>query len=216
MTMNASTQAPAPGGWTPVSYTIKVDKPWNVPLAERYTLSDGTHHLWVKSTDQPYNQPPYPHNHKTLPRTEQRFWLDDQEYYTSGQWKYESQMKAPQGSSGMCLMQIHTGMDDEAKFGSTAFMLFWQEAHGGSLNYYDEKVLATDLTGKWFDLQVLHTLPAHTVAVALNGQLIWSGQQYKKSAGAKSYFMKDGVYMQEGGSPTMEVSIKSIKFSQQP
>ncbi|HEV7797167.1 MAG TPA: polysaccharide lyase family 7 protein, partial [Pyrinomonadaceae bacterium] len=136
-----SAQAPAPGSvvWTSVCCTFQVQKPDNVPEFERYCILDGVYHLWVKSNDKPYSP-----GSETQPRTERRFNLDGQQDYTSGQWQYEADMMVPSGSNGMSIMQIHT----TDKFTpSTAFMLWWSSANGGSVSHYSKPTLASNLWG---------------------------------------------------------------------
>jgi hypothetical protein len=210
-----STKKSGQGKWTPVPFDFKVQWPYNLKQFERYCVSDGVYHMWVKNTDKPYNPPPY--KHRTLPRTEHRFRLDGKQDYMSGQWEYEADMMVPAGSNGMSIMQIHTGNKyAHHGFRATAFMLFWYSADGGSVRHYSKlPALQGKLTGCWFHLTVRHNLNKHTVMVWIDGKKVWDEAQEPDSC-APSFYMKDGVYAQEGGnppSPMMEVYIKNIKFS---
>jgi hypothetical protein len=57
-------------GFTPVPLTeanFVLQKPYNVPLNERYSYEDGIRHLWVYATDKPHDP-----SSNTQPRTEVR------------------------------------------------------------------------------------------------------------------------------------------------
>jgi hypothetical protein len=192
-------------GWTPVPAAFDVQVPYNLQRSCRYIELDGTFHMRVKKTDQPYKK-----GSKTKPRTEQRFRPD----YTSGQLKYEADMMVPPCSSGMSIMQIHTknGYSAGGKKCSTAFMLFWLDTDGGSLHHYSTlRPLATNLRGQWFHLCVLHDLNTHTVTVLVNRKAVGKPIPDKScSVKSPSYYMKDGAYVQDDASPEMEVYIKKI------
>jgi hypothetical protein len=196
-------------GWTPVPVTFDVQVPYNLEKDCRYAVErDGTYHLWVKKNDQPYKK-----GSETKPRTEQRFKPD----YKSGQMKYEACLMIPSCSSGMSIMQIHTenGYPPGGKKCSTAFMLFWYETDCGSLHHYSTpKPLATNLRGQWFHLSVTHDLNGHAVTVLVNGNPVSKKPIPDKPCSVKSpsYYMKDGVYVQDDASPEMEVYIKNIKL----
>lgn len=195
--------------WTPVCYAFEEQKPYNLLEFKRCCILDDVYHMWVKSADKPYKKPKAG-QHVTLPRTERRFYLDCQQNYTSGQWQYEADVMVPAGSNGMSIMQIHT--TDEF-IPSTAFMLWWSSANGGSVSHYSKPTLATKLAGKWFHLKVTHDLNTHTVTVWIDHKKVWMKPQKAGSDGAPSFYMKDGVYTQKGASKLMEVYIKNVAFS---
>jgi hypothetical protein len=203
-------------GWTPVlPVKFDVQVPYDLEQSRscRYVeVVGGAYHLWVKKADKPYKR-----GSKTKPRTEQRFKPD----YTSGKMKYEAEMLVPPCSNGMSIMQIHTktGYAPGGIKCPTAFMLFWYDTDGGSLHHYrtTTKPLATNLGGRWFHLTVIHDLTtvdhAVTMTVLVNGKSVSKTIPDKAcSVKAPSYYMKDGVYVQEGASPEMEVYIKNIKL----
>lgn len=52
----------------PLTHTnFDIQKPYNVPLEQRYSFSNEIHKLWVMKTDKPHSK-----NSKTNPRTEIR------------------------------------------------------------------------------------------------------------------------------------------------
>jgi hypothetical protein len=209
---SAHESASRQGGWTPVPVEFEVQKPYNLELDSRYVELDGTYHLWVNKTDEPYTEEPP--DGEMRPRTEQRFKPD----YTSGKFEYEAEMMVPSGSSGMCVMQIHTqdGYSPDGRRCPTAFMLFWFDSHGGSLHHYAAtRPLATNLTGRWFHLNVIHDLHTHAVTISVNGKSVAIPDE-PCSVRSPSYYMKDGVYAQDDASHEMQVYIRDIKLRRHP
>jgi hypothetical protein len=186
-------------GWSSAPVNFKVQWPYNVSESSRYTYSGGVYHLWVYNTDAPFEQ-----GSTTKPRTEQRFNPD----YTAHEIQYAADIMVPSGSNAMSVFQIHTGDAQSSQFGSTTFMLFWYSKDGGSVHDYSGTELASNLTGQYFHLNVDHNLNNHTIQVWINSHKVWTQQDN----GATDFYMKDGVYMQTGGSSKMEAYIKNIKF----
>jgi hypothetical protein len=186
-------------GWQSAPVHFKVQSPYDIPVSHRYSESHGVYHVWVYNTDKPFSK-----GNTTRPRTEQRFNPD----YTSGEVQYASDIMVPSGTSNVCVFQIHTGDADSSKYGATTFMLFWYSSGGGSLHDYSGKELASGLTGDWFHLNVNHNMITHTITVWINNKQVW--QQHDN--GAPDFYMKDGVYMQSGGSTEMQDYIKNIHF----
>jgi hypothetical protein len=186
-------------GWSSAPVNFSVQYPYNLNQSDRYSFSGGVYHLWVYSTDKPFSS-----GSTTKPRTEQRFKPD----YTAHEIQYAADLMVPSGSNAMSIFQIHTGDAQEDQYGSTTFMLFWYSKDGGSVHDYSGTELASNLTGKYFHLNVDHNLNTHTVTVWVNSKKVWT----QSDNGATDFYMKDGVYMQTGGSSKMEVYIKNIKF----
>lgn len=63
-------------GFTAVKLTkhdFEMQKPYNIPLDERYSYINGVHRMWVYSTDKPLR-----HDSTTKPRTEIRIRVTDE------------------------------------------------------------------------------------------------------------------------------------------
>src|SRR5271154_4989701 len=174
-------------GWSSAPVNFKVQWPYNLSESSRYTLTNGVYHLWVFSTDQPFEQ-----GSTTKPRTEQRY----NPVYTAHEIQYASDIMVPSGSNAMSIFQIHTGDAQSPQFGATTFMLWWFSKDGGSVHDYGDTELASNLTGVYFHLNVDHNLNNHTIQVWINSKKVWTQQDN----GATDFYMKDGVYMQTGGS----------------
>jgi Alginate lyase len=185
-------------GWNPAPLSFKVQWPFNVPESSRFTLTNGVYHLLVFSNDKPFAP-----GNTTKPRTEMRF--DD---YTTGAHQFEADMMVPAGTGGTSIMQIHTGNAQSPKFGATQLMLFFETSAGGSLHFYSGQQLAGNLYNKWFHLNVIHDTKTGLITVYINGTLVFS----KHDNRAGDYYMKGGVYAQNGETKKMEVFIKNLKL----
>ncbi|HTD23767.1 MAG TPA: polysaccharide lyase family 7 protein [Terriglobales bacterium] len=183
-------------GWTQDPLTFKVQWPFNVPESSRFTLTNGVYHFVVFSNDKPFAP-----GNTTKPRTEMRF--DD---YTSGQHQYSADLMVPSGTGGVDLMQIHTGNAQSPKFGATTLMLFFEVSNGGSLHLYSGTQLASNLYNKWFHLNVIHDTKTGLMTVYINGTLVLT----RHDNGAGDFYMKTGVYAQNGETKKMEVFIKNL------
>lgn len=190
--------------WTAQPPSFNVQWPYNVAESDRYTYNDPVYHMWVFSSDAPFEQ-----GNTTLPRTEQRFEPD----YTSGEIQYQAMLMGDPSENSYCIFQIHTGDAQSAQYGSTTFMLFWFSSDGGSVHDYSGTELASNLGSNWFQLNVDHNLQTNTITVWINGKEVWE----QKDNGAGDFYMKDGVYEQDH-SPTnqMDAWVENIQFWTSP
>ncbi len=190
--------------WTAQTPDFNVQSPYNLPVSDRYTDTDGVYHMWVFTTDEPFEE-----GNTTLPRTEQRFEPD----YTSGDIQYQAMLMGDPSENSYSIFQIHTGDAQSDEYGSTTFMLFWFSSDGGSVHDYSGTELANNLGSNWFQLNVDHNLVTRTVTVWINNQEVWEQQDN----GAGDFYMKDGVYEQDHD-PTNEMDawVKDIQFWTSP
>jgi len=184
-------------GWTPDKMDFKIQVPYDQSRDNRYSLSNGVYHLWVYAADKPFSA-----GNKTLPRSEMRFLPD----FTSGQHQFEADMMVPAGTDNVTIMQIHTGDADEPKFGPVALML--QVHKGGSLFQGNRTLVFPDIYGKWFHLNVVHDMDAHSITVYINNNL---AGKFKDPGSPGNYF-KCGVYSCRNASTEMQVYIKNVKL----
>ena len=184
-------------GWSPQKLDFKVQYPYDLQQSARYTFSNGIYHLWVFNSDKPFSS-----GTKTLPRTEMRF----PDYKAPAQEQFEADMMVPSGTTNVCICQIHTSDAESPKFGATAFMLDVRD--NGQLRHYDDRLVATNLYGHWFHLNVIHDTVQHTVQCYINNRYF---TRYTTNKATEFYF-KCGVYEQRGGSDEMQVYIRNVKL----
>ncbi|KAG4389740.1 hypothetical protein AAZX31_06G142400 [Glycine max] len=167
-------------------------KPYDLPVTERYSFTDGVHKLWVYSTDKPLSQ-----NSTTRPRSEIRIRGYD---YSSGVWQFEGQGFVPNGTSGVCIMQVF-GADPPR---ATTLMV---RAYNDSLKYYEAPILVPNIWGRWFQLNVIHDVEASNVKVYFDRVQVYEATGH----GGYSHYFKFGVYTQNDPSYYMESQWKGIK-----
>ncbi len=185
-------------GWTPKTLNFKIQSPTNASQSLRYWFTNNIYHCLTFSNDGAFSV-----GNTTLPRTEQRFNPD----YTNGEIHYQAMFNVPGNENSYSIFQIHTGDAQSDAFGSTTFMAFWFTNNNGSVHDYSGTTLATNLAGKWFQLNFDHNVITRTIRVWINQQLVWTQQDN----GAGDFYIKDGVYEQSHG-PTlrMDTSISNI------
>ncbi|XP_071925237.1 citrate-binding protein-like [Coffea arabica] len=107
-------------GFTEIPLTDRnfdLQKPYNVPLNDRYSYQNGVRRLWVYTNDKPFKP-----DTTTRPRTEVRIKGLD---YSSGVWQFEGHAYVPKATSGVTVMQIHG-----ARVGATSLQLRIYEDEG--------------------------------------------------------------------------------------
>ncbi|XP_027076864.1 citrate-binding protein-like [Coffea eugenioides] len=169
-----------------------IQKPYDIPVDQRYSFIDGIHKLWVYSTDKPLAK-----NSPTNSRTE----IIIQGYnYSSGIWQFEGYGFVPNGTSGVCIMQVF-GASPHA----TTLML---RLFNGTLSYYRAPVLVSNIYDRWFRLNVIHDADASKVTVYIDGVQVIEAP----GRGGKYHYFKCGVYSQPDASYYMESRWKGIKI----
>ncbi|XAR62318.1 hypothetical protein NMG60_11017038 [Bertholletia excelsa] len=170
---------------------LEIQRPYDVPINQRYSFRQGVHKLWVFKTDKPHTL-----TSRTNPRTEIRIRYD----YSSGVWQFEGHGYVPSGTSGVCIMQVFGASPPHA----TTLML---RVYNGTLFYYRQTVLVPSIYDRWFRLNVIHDVDASRVTVYIDGvlKLVVGGR------GGTSHYYKCGVYAQDDDSYYMESRWKGIK-----
>ncbi|KAK6246427.1 hypothetical protein SCA6_009517 [Theobroma cacao] len=167
-------EADTTDGFTPVPLTqanFELQRPYNVPLEERYSYEHGIHKLWVYKPHDP--------NSHTQPRTEIRVEGLD---YSSGVWQFEGYGFVPNGTSGVTISEIHG-----ASSGATTLIL---RIYDGNMRYYSGDLVDSGLYDKWFRLNVIHDVDGGKVTVFIDGV-----QKYStKDKGPGDLYFKCGVY----------------------
>ncbi|XP_044469670.1 citrate-binding protein-like [Mangifera indica] len=174
------------------SSNLVIQKPYNVPVDQRSSFKNGYNKLWVFSTDKPHSV-----TSRTNPRTEIRITGYD---YSSGVWQFEAYGYIPNGTSGVCIMQVF-GASQHA----TTLML---RVYNGSLSYYRGAVIVRNIYNRWFKLNVIHDVDKSKVKVFINGIL----KYVARGRGGTSHYFKCGVYAQDDASYYMESRWKNIKI----
>ncbi|MCD7461705.1 hypothetical protein HAX54_046839 [Datura stramonium] len=181
-------------GFTPIALSqsnFQIQKPYDVPVNQRYSFIDGVHKLWVFNTDKPHTP-----TSQTKPRTEIRITGHD---YSSGVWQFEANGYVPSGTSGVSIMQVF-GASPTA----TTLML---RVYNGDLTYY-RQTIEPNIYNRWFRLNVIHDVGASKLKVYINGVL----KHEASGRGGDQHYFKFGVYGQDNESNRMESRWRGVKL----
>ncbi|KAI4348091.1 hypothetical protein L6164_008853 [Bauhinia variegata] len=165
-------------GFTLVPLTdanIELQKPYDVPLEQRYSCEAGVHRMWVYADDKPHEP-----DSRTQPRTEIRIQGLD---YSSGIWQFEGYGFVPNGTSGATVTQIHG-----AAMAATTIIL---RIYNGNMRYYSGDLVAENLYDKWFRLNLIHDVDGGVVRVFIDGEKKF---QVNDKGRSDSMYFKCGVY----------------------
>ncbi|KAL5999941.1 hypothetical protein ACLOJK_034618 [Asimina triloba] len=173
------------------SSNIHIQKPYDLPESARYSFIDGVHRLWVYATDKPHTP-----TSNTMPRTEIGIYGYN---YSSGVWQFEGYGFVPNGTSGVCIMQIFGA----ATHATTVMM----RVYDGSLTYYRNPIIVPYIYDRWFRMNVIHDVGAKNVSIFIDGALKLTVPDH----GGTSHSFKCGVYAQSDCSYYMESRWKDIK-----
>ncbi|XP_020583167.1 citrate-binding protein-like [Phalaenopsis equestris] len=171
-----------------------LQKPYDVPLSDRYRYANGVHRMWVYSIDRPYKA-----GSPTGPRTEIRFNGYD---YSSGIWHFEGYVFVPYGTSGASIMQIHR-TNGEKPATDLMLMIF-----NGELRFYSGEVMESNIYNRWVKVNVIHDVDANKLTIFINGVIMLEVD----GKGVSNFYFKCGVYAQRNGSYYMESRWRDIKI----
>ncbi|KAM7253409.1 hypothetical protein ACFE04_026027 [Oxalis oulophora] len=172
---------------------FKLQKPYNMPLHDRYNFTNGIRSFRVYNHDKPFKT-----DTPTRPRTEARIQGYD---YSSGIHQFEGYAYVPTGTSGVTIMQIFGGTQR-----ATTMQL---RIYGGNLRYYNFDTVATGLYDRWFRVNVIHNVGEGKITVFIDGY-----EKFKvNDRGPGHLYFKFGVYAaKDGSSNLMQSRWKNIKL----
>ncbi|XP_030461938.1 citrate-binding protein-like [Syzygium oleosum] len=171
---------------------LHIQKPYDLPVSDRYSFINGIHKLWVYSSDHPLSK-----GSPTRPRSE--IFLNQYIYY-SGVWQFEAHGYVPCGTSGVCITQVFGAAFPR----NTTLML---RVYNGSLYYYHDTVLVPDIYDRWFRVNIIHDVAASNLKVYIDGEFKFETSGH----GGTFHYFKCGVYAQDNASYYMESRWKGIR-----
>jgi hypothetical protein len=165
-------------GWTQRSWTYTMHKPWNQPLENRFSYSNGVWTCWLFPNDPPFQPPPK----EGGPRTELR-WQND---YTSGQrmWDSDIWVVSPTQST---VMQLFGGTETQTGYQIRSFS-------DGTLRRYNSATLISNAFGKWINAKVAHNVSTHTVRSYINDAFVRQDPDRGPPTNVGAYYFKNGLY----------------------
>jgi hypothetical protein len=171
--------------------TYKVQKPYNLPVSARFSVTNGEYNAWILKGDKPFSK-----GSTTGARTEMR-WATN---WSTGEHLWEADVLVDSGTSGTAIMQVHAVTPGEA--------IYIQVKNGGNIYNSENTLLVKNMWGQWFHMDCAYNPSNHVVMIWINGKLVLS-THYSRPNGTKFYF-KNGVYNLSGA--RSETHFKNIEF----
>ncbi|KAL7208635.1 hypothetical protein ACSBR1_030383 [Camellia fascicularis] len=141
-------------GFTTIPLTesnFKLQKPYDIPLGQRYSFQNGVHRLWVYADDKPYD-PSSP----SQPCTEIRILGLD---YSSEVWQFEGYGFVPNLTFGAIIVQIHDATNYD--------IIIILRICNGDMRYYSGDLVDTDMYDKWFRVNLIHDVDKRNLKFSL-------------------------------------------------
>ncbi len=176
-------------GFTEYRDSFVVQRPRNLPASARMKYENGVYQFWVTSGDLSHKP-----DSSTEPRTEARYSdISTGEHIWSGDVMFESPSKT-------CVFQIHNV--------NSPIAIYLRVVGNRMFNLSTGTTIATDLTGKWFNLKVAFNIATREVRTYINGCLKETSRA-PGTASVNKWYFKHGVYTCDSG--TCRSSYKNIR-----
>ena len=189
----ASTQAAPTAGLTQYQDTYKVQFPYNLSQADRFSVTAGPeYNAWIDKGDKPFKK-----GSSTGPRTEMRWATNWSE--TEHQWSADVFVEP--GTDGAAIMQVKGDTGGEAIYINV-------HSNGNVYNSVNKTPLATNMSGKWFHLNSDFNPANGTVRVWINNNLVLT--THYSAPASKVWYFKNGVY--NTNSAKSEAHFKNVTF----
>jgi hypothetical protein len=183
-------------GWTPVPLKFHIQKPYDLPVSERYRFdaTQNIHDFRVYFTDKPHEPPP----NKTTARTEMRV-----DSFQSGEHMFEADVNIVHDTFA-CIMQVF-----DAAHGPVTMII----AHpDGKVTVGNRDVIKTNAIGSWWNLKVsCDPVVGGKIRIYVDDMLAGT----YASRGPREYYFKCGVYSRKD-SDLSEARFRNIKIWEKP
>jgi hypothetical protein len=175
-------------GWTEYQDDFNVQKPFDIPLEQRFKVENGVYTAWITRTDKGYS-PSTP----TGPRTEMRW----QTNWTTGEHMWEADVMYEPGTTHCAIMQVKS---------NTAGEPIYLQVNDGNLRNSVNPVIMRDTYNKWIHINVAYNPDSGVGRVWLNNCMVFTRNYDQKG----EWYFKNGVY----GCDTdlCRAHFKNIKF----
>jgi hypothetical protein len=170
---------------------FKVQSPYNIPVAQRFSDTGGMYTTMVYPNDKPFEQ-----GNPTEPRTEMRWdtWSDE-----TVEHMYEADVMYESGCSKTCIMQVKSNTRGEA--------VYLRVLKGGDLIWLGNgATILKSYYNKWFNLKVAFNPKTSVGRVWIDDKLIHTNGY----GSSKDWYFKNGTYTVESPGPAV-AHFKNIK-----
>jgi hypothetical protein len=161
-------------GFTEYQDTYKVQFPYNLMQADRFSVANGIYTAWIYPTDMPFSM-----GSPTAPRTEMR-WLQN---WNTGEREWEADVLVDSPTDHSCIMQVKT----DTPGGHEAIYL---DVYKGNLQNGPGPIIATNVIGQWMHLNVAYNTATRVARVWLDGCMIFTRTHPVDAL----WYFKNGVY----------------------
>ncbi len=177
-------------GWTEYKDSFNVQRPYNVPINTRFSITGGIYNFWVFPPDAPHS----PDAHGRNPRTEARYGgtadTATGRNFKTGMRMYSADMLIERNAVGSAIMQIHTTADGGGPIG-VRIQGNSDMVNNGSLTVVQGSSVPGGLIDKWFNFKASLDTSNQEVKIYINNCL---KSTYKGPRGDGNFYFKNGVY----------------------
>jgi hypothetical protein len=186
-------------GFTEYKDAFHIERPYNVPINTRFSITGGIYNFWVFPPDRPHSPIAMGRN----PRTEATYGgLHDAAnvsgapgvsgrigYFTSGMRMYSADMLIERNAVGSAFMQIHTTASGGGPIGLR--INGGNMVNNGSLTVVQGSTVPGGLVDRWFNFKASLDTASLEVKIYINNCL---KSTYKGARGDGHFYFKNGVY----------------------
>jgi hypothetical protein len=176
-------------GWTEYQDSFKVQRPYNLPINTRFSITGGIYNFWVFPNDFPHSPDAGGRN----PRTEARYGGTADKAtgnnFVSGMRMYSTDMLIEPNAVGSAIMQIHAS--DPAVPIGVRIMPNGNMVNNGTLTVVEGSSVPGGLIGKWFNYKASLDTATMQVKIYVNNCL---KSTYTGQRGSGAFYFKNGVY----------------------
>jgi hypothetical protein len=182
-------------GWTEYQDGFHIERPYNVPINTRFSITGGIYNFWVFPNDRPHSLDAKGRN----PRTEATYGgIYDKGnvaggsglsgrigFFTKGLRLYSADMLIEKNAVGSAIMQIHTTAQGGGPIGLRL------QGNGALVNNGSLTVANNVPIDKWFNFKASLNADTQEVQIFINNCLT---KTYKGDRGDGNFYFKNGVY----------------------
>jgi hypothetical protein len=177
-------------GWTEYKDSFNVQRPYDLPINTRFSITGGIYNFWVFPNDKPHS----PTANGRNPRTEARYGgtadTATGKNFTTGMRMYSADMLIERNAVGSAIMQIHTTADGGGPIGIRV-QANSDIVNNGSLTVVQGSSVPGGLIDKWFNYKASLDTSSLEVKIYINNCL---KSTYKGDRGDGNFYFKNGVY----------------------
>ena len=177
-------------GWTEYQDSFNVQRPHDLPINTRFSITGGIYNFWVFPDDAPHS----PNAKGRNPRTEARYGgtadAATGRNFRTGMRMYSADMLIERNAVGSAIMQIHTTADGGGPIG-VRIAANGNMVNNGSLTVVQGNTVPGGLIDKWFNYKASFDSATQEVKIYINNCL---KSTYRGPRGDGNFYFKNGVY----------------------